>query len=159
MFHSTVQNLEINDNLETVLNLLQDVAPGNEKIKTEIGKISKNRNTFIQQLQTLWNNRTQPMYTEMEIRQLCSQYYSEELQNSIVDLQQGRPTCRMDPKNWIIKSDDKWLGWNAEMSEYFAEPILFEGNLNFSKNFDNLIVSNRESGSINLIWTLRKFLE
>ena len=50
-FNNTIQNLEINDNLETVLNLLQDVAPGNQKIKDQLGKISKSRNTFITQLQ------------------------------------------------------------------------------------------------------------
>ena len=58
-----------------------------------------------------------------------------------------------------MKSDDKWKGWNPEISAYFETPILFEGNLNFSINLEPLIVSDKESGSINFIWKIRKFIE
>ena len=38
-------------------------------------------------------------------------------------------------------------------------PILFEGPLLFERNFDNLVVADKESGSINLIWTISKILD
>ena len=52
-----------------------------------------------------------------------------------------------------------WRGWNAENSEYYPQPILFEGALQFEKNFESLVVSDKESGSINLIWTINKILD
>ena len=69
-FNNTIQNLEINDNLETVLNLLHDVAPTNQKINDQIGKISKNRNTFITQLNEKWHSRTRPTHTELDIHNI-----------------------------------------------------------------------------------------
>ena len=38
-FNSTIQNLEIADNLETVLTLLQDIAPTNQRVTEQLGNI------------------------------------------------------------------------------------------------------------------------
>ena len=151
--------MEISDNLETVLNLLQDVAPGNQNIKDQLGKISKNRNTFITQLQEKWQSRTQPTHTEMDIKTMNTQFYADEELNKIIAETNGRTQNKMNSRDWIIKGADKWLGWDAENSVYFPLPILFEGTLDFKRNFENLVVSDRESGSINLIWTISKILD
>ena len=140
MMNSTIQNLETNENLETVLNLLSQIAP-------------------IQQLQDLWNERPFPTHTEVDILQLCSKHYADELNNSITDRLQGRSTFRMDPEFWIVKNNHRWHGWNPETSSYFVQPILFEGDINFSKNFEPLIVCDKESGSINWIWTIKNFIK
>ena len=158
-FNNTIQNLEINDNLETVLNLLQDVAPANQKIKDQLGKISKNRNTFITQLQEKWHSRTRPTHTELDIKTLNTQFYADEDLNEIIAEANGRTQCKMGSRDWIIRGADKWIGWDAENSQYFPLPILFEGPLDFQRNFENLVVSDRESGSINLIWTISKVLD
>ena len=158
-FNNTIQNLEINDNLETVLTLLQDVAPTNQKVKDQLGKISKNRNTFITQLQDIWHARTRPTHSEMDIKTLNTQFYAARDENKIIADRNGRPQTEMNSRDWIIKSADKWLGWDAETSQYLTLPILFEGPLDFKRNFEHLVISDRESGSINLIWTIRKILE
>ena len=158
-FNNTIQNLEINDNLETVLTLLQDVAPTNQKVKDQLGKISKNRNTFITQLQDKWQSRTRPTHNEMDIKTLNTQFYADEELNKIIADTNGRTQNKMNSRDWIIKGADKWLGWDAETSQYLPLPILFEGPLDFKRNFENLVVSDRESGSINLIWTISKILD
>ena len=158
-FNNTIQNLEINDNLETVLNLLHDVAPTNQKINDQIGKISKNRNTFITQLNDKWNARTRPTHTEIDVRTLNTQYYADEALNGIIAETQNRTQCTMESRDWIIRGADIWRGWDAENSEYYSQPILFEGPLQFERNFENLVVADKESGSINLIWTISKVLD
>ena len=88
--NSTIANLETNENLKTVLNLISQIAPGNENVAREFGKISKNKDTFIQQLQDLWNSCPFPTHTEVGIRKLCREHYSDELGNNLMDRLQGR---------------------------------------------------------------------
>ena len=64
----------------------------------------------------------------------------------------------MSPRDWVIKSEDVWRGWDPELSQYFPEPIMFEGPLLFDKYYEQLVVFDRESGSCNLIWTIRKLI-
>ena len=115
-FNNTIQNLEINDNLETVLNLLQDVAPANQKIKDQLDKISKNRNTFITQLQEKWHSRTRPIHTELDIKTLNTQYYADEALNEIIAETNGRTQCAIGSRDRIIRGADKWMGYLQEYS-------------------------------------------
>ena len=158
-FNSTIQNLEIADNLETVLTLLQDIAPTNQKVTDQLGKISKNRNTYITQLQDKWHARTRPTHCEMDIKTLNTLFYASKEDNKMIADINGRPQTEMNSRDWIIKSADKWIGWDGETSQYLTLPILFEGPLDFRRNFEHLVISDRESGSINLIWTIQKILE
>ena len=64
----------------------------------------------------------------------------------------------VDPRNWVVKSENAWHGWDCETGIYYSEPLLFEGAVNYQKIFEPLTISNKESGSINLIWTLTKFI-
>ena len=41
----------------------------------------------------------------------------------------------MESRSWIIKSTSKWSGWNASESVYYDAPLLFEGEINFERNF------------------------
>ena len=158
-FNSTIQNLEIADNLETVLTLLQDIAPTNQRVTEQLGKISKNRNTYITQLQDKWNAREQPTHCEMDIKTLNTLFYASKMDNEMIAASNGRPQTEMNTRDWVIKSGDKWIGWCAETSQYLDLPILFEGPLDFKRNFEHLVISDKESSSINLIWTIEKILE
>ena len=114
-FNNTIQTLEINQNLETVLGLLQQVAPNNVEVSEAVGQISKTKSTFIKQLKTLWESRQRPLYTEIELREENARYLSEE-NNEIAQQASGANVCHMDNRSWIIKSSDIWRGFHIETS-------------------------------------------
>ena len=65
----------------------------------------------------------------------------------------------MESRNWIVKTDSVWRGWNPEDSEYFEAPIKFEGEIKFNQYYEQLVVSDKDSGSVNLIWTIKKLIK
>ena len=158
MMPSTLQHLEVSDNMQTLYKILQKAHPDNEEIQKELGKLSNNKDTYIKQLINQWNSRSQPLYTEIDIKKLCSSYYANELENGVVDALQNRTKCKMDSRSWVIKTDSVWRGWDPESSQYFQDPILFEGEIKFDKYYEQLVVSDKDSGSVNLIWTIKKLI-
>merc|ERR1712055_1206993 len=65
----------------------------------------------------------------------------------------------MDSRSWVIKTDSVWRGWDPESSQYFEAPILFEGEIKFHQVYEQLVVSDKDSGSVNLIWTIKKLIK
>ena len=159
MMPSTLHDLELSDNMQTLYKILLKTHPDNEEIQKELGKLTNNKDTYIKQLITQWNSRSQPLYTEIDIKKLCSSYYANDQDNAVVDGLQNRTKCKMDSRSWVIKTDSLWRGWSPEDSQYFADPILFEGEIKFDKYYEQLVVSDKDSGSVNLIWTIRKLIK
>ena len=158
MMPSTLHDLELSDNMQTLYKILLKTHPDNEEIQKELGKLTNNKDTYIKQLITQWNSRSQPLYTEIDIKKLCSSYYANDQDNAVVDGLQNRTKCKMDSRSWVIKTDSLWRGWSPEDSQYFVDPILFEGEIKFDKYYEQLVVSDKDSGSVNLIWTIRKLI-
>merc|ERR1712030_80253 len=93
------------------------------------------------------------------IKQSCSAYYANEVENAVINDLQGRNTNKMESRNWVVKTDVKWIGWNPEESEYYTDPIMFEGEIKFNQVYEQLVVSDKDSGSCNLIWTIKKLIK
>ena len=159
MMNSALHDMEIADNMQKLYRILLETNPDNEKIQTELGKLTNNKDTYLRQIIDLWDKRTQPTYTEIEIKQICSTYYANETENAVIDSLQGREKCKMESRNWIVKTDSVWRGWNPEDSEYFEDPIKFEGEIKFNQYYEQLVVSDKDSGSCNLIWTIKKLIK
>ena len=159
MMHSALHDLELSDNMQTLYKILLKTHPDNEEIQKELGKLTNNKDTYINQLITQWNGRSQSLYTEIDIKKLCSSYYANDQDNAVVDGLQNRTKCKMDSRSWVIKTDSLWRGWSPEDSQYFVDPILFEGEIKFDKYYEQLVVSDKDSGSVNLIWTIRKLIK
>ena len=51
----------------------------------------------------------------------------------------------------ILKTHNKWLGWDPELRDYMVEPIEFRGELNFENTFSELILNDPISKSCNII--------
>ena len=47
----------------------------------------------------------------------------------------------------------------ASENKYFDQPILFAGDIDFSRNFESLLISYGQSKSVNLIWTVQNFIK
>ena len=159
MMHSALHDLELSDNMQTLYTILLKTHPDNPEIQKELGKLTNNKDTYIRQLIDIWNSRSQALYTEIAIKKLCSSYYANDQENAVVDSLQSRTKCKMDSRSWVVKTDSVWRGWSPEDSQYFDAPILFEGEIKFDKFYEQLVVSDKDSGSVNLIWTIKKLIK
>ena len=110
---STLHDLELSDNMQTLYKILLKTYPDNEEIQKELGKLTNNKDTYIKQLITQWNSRSQPLYTEIDIKKLCSSYYANDQDNAVVDGLQSRTKCKMDSRSWVIKTDSLSSSWSA----------------------------------------------
>ena len=105
------------------------------------------------------SNRTLPLYTELQVKQMNSAYYSEKAAKQIAANLGGKTYIEMDARNWVVKSGTRWSGWNAAESIYYESPLLFEGDINFEKNFEPLVMSDKDSRSVNLLVSLSKMIK
>ena len=160
MLNSTIQQIEANKKFEKILTLFEDIAPQNEKVKKQIAALTNSKDNFIKKLQTQWMTKKEPKFNELECREINQAYYMDlERINELRDIQGLEKITLVDSRNWIIKSETCWSGWDPEASAYMTDPLLYQGTVNFKKVFEPLIVSDKDSKSINLIWTLEKILE
>ena len=158
--NNTIQQLQANLKFEKLLTLIGELAPGNKNVQDEISTLSNSKKNFIEKLQTKWKSIKTPNFTELEIREICQSYYENLEHSNEMRMVQGLDRVAIvDSRNWIVKSEQNWFGWDCEKSRYYTEPLLYEGIVNYGKQFDPLIVTNKDSGSLNMIWTLEKFIE
>ena len=157
--NNTIQQMQSNLKFEKLLDLFQEIAPNNQNVQKQISILSNSKDNYIKQLQGKWNAIKPPTFTELEIREICQSYYDGLEHTNEMRLLQGLPKVAIvDSRNWIVKSENSWHGWNCEQARYYTEPLLFEGSVNYHKLFEPLTISNKDSGSINIIWTLDKFI-
>ena len=145
MTSSLLQSIETKDQLHNVLAAINEAFPNRAPIENELSRYSASKEQSIRRLQQEWYNRELPLYTELQVRQMNSAYYSERAKKQVSADLQGRTLIDMDSRSWVSKSSTRWSGWNASESVYYDTPLLFEGDINFEKNFQPLIVSDKDS--------------
>ena len=158
MTSSLLQSLETKEQLHSVLAAINEAFPNQAPIENELGKYTASKEQAIKRLQEKWYNRDLPLYTELQVRQLNSSFYSEKAAKQIAANLGGKTYIEMDPRNWVVKTPSKWSGWNAVQSVYYDTPLLFEGDLQFEKNFAPLVVADKDSQSVNLLVSLSKLI-
>ena len=158
MTSNLLQSLETKEQLHSVLAAINEAFPNNTSIENELGKYTASKEQAIKRLQEKWYNRDLPLYTELQVRQLNSSFYSEKAAKQIAANLGGKTYIEMDPRNWVVKTPSKWSGWNAVQSAYYDTPLLFEGDLQFEKNFAPLVVADKDSQSVNLLVSLSKLI-
>jgi hypothetical protein len=158
--NTTIQQLQANQKFEKLLNLFEEIAPDNEKVQKQISLLSNSKGNYIKKLQSMWHSIQTPKFTELEIREICQGYFMDLERTNELRLVQGLDKIAIvDSRNWVVKSEQTWSGWNCESGSYYTEPLLFQGAVNYKKIFEPLTIADKQSGSINLIWTLQKFLK
>ena len=159
MTSNLLQSIETKEQLHNVLAAINEAFPNQAPIENELGKYTASKEQAIRRLQQEWYNRTLPLYTELQVRQMNSAYYSEKAAKQIAANLGGKTYIEMDARNWVVKSATRWSGWNAAESIYYESPHLFEGDINFEKNFEPLVVSDKDSRSVNLLVSLSKMIK
>ena len=135
MASSLFQSIEAKEQIEKVLVAINDALPGKKSIQDELSKYSQSKDTFIKQLQEMWHQREMPIFTELQIRQMNSTYYSDKSRKQVSSKLHGQELVEMPSRDWVIKTETAWKGWNASESSYYETPILFEGDIGYDKNF------------------------
>ena len=156
---NTIQQLENQENWKKLYEILAEAHPGRDDIQAELGKLSNNKNSYVKQIQAQWESKPTPLYTEADIKRINSAWYSNRTVNGVVGTLLDRATTEVHSRDWIIKSEQKWIAWDSENSEYMSLPIRFDGEIKFEKYYEQLIVSDRKSSSCNLIWSIRKLID
>ena len=156
---NTIQQLENQENWKKLYEILAEAHPGRDDIQAELGKLSNNKNSYVKQIQAQWESKPTPLYTEADIKRINSAWYSNRTVNGVVGTLLDRVTTEVHSRDWIIKSEQKWIAWDSENSEYMSLPIRFDGEIKFEKYYEQLIVSDRKSSSCNLIWSIRKLID
>ena len=156
---NTIQQLENQENWKKLYEILAEAHPGRDDIQAELGKLSNNKNSYVKQIQAQWEAKPTPLYTEADIKRINSAWYSNRTVNGVVGSLLDRVSTEVHPRDWIIKSEQKWIAWDSENSEYMSLPIRFDGEIKFEKYYEQLIVSDRKSSSCNLIWSIRKLID
>merc|ERR1712208_103761 len=111
---SALRDMEMMDNMQKIFELMLETNPANEKVQKELGKLTNNKDTHLRQIIDLWHGRRLHTYTELDIKQICSTFYANEIENAVINDLQGRETCKMESRNWVVKTDSIWRGWNPE---------------------------------------------
>ena len=158
MASSLLQSIEAKEQIEKILVAINDAFPGKKQIQDELSKYSQSKDTFIKQLQEMWHQREMSVFTELQIRQMNSTYYSDKARKQVSSKLHGQDLVEMPSRDWVIKTETAWKGWNASESNYYETPILFEGDIGYEKNFAPLVVCDPASKSVNLIISLEKII-
>ena len=155
---STIQLIENHEQWQQLYKILAEANPANQSIQRELGKLSNNKDTYVAQLKLAWDSRPVPLYGQEDIKRLCSAFYARDQNENVLDELQERVMSQMNSRDWIIKDTAQWKGFDAENGTYHEAPIRFDGDLHFDKVYEPLVVSDKESGSCNLIWSIRKLI-
>ena len=156
---STIQSIENHEQWSQLYKILHEAIPTNKSIKDELGKLANNRETHLSQLKTEWDSRPVPLYSQDDIKRLCTAFYARDQFEGVLDEMQDRFLGHMNSRDWIIRDTAQWRGFDAENGTYHDDPIRFDGDLPFTKVYEPLVVWDKESGSTNLIWSIRKLIK
>ena len=116
MTSNLLQSIETKEQLHNVLAAINEAFPNQAPIESELGKYTASKEQAIRRLQQEWYNRVLPLYTELQVRQMNSSYYSEKAAKQIAANLGGKTYIEMDPRNWVVKTATRWSGWNAAQS-------------------------------------------
>ena len=113
--NSTVSQLQTNAKFEKLLNLFQEIAPGNESVQKQVSILTNSKSNFIKKLQTRWSSIVPPTFSELEIREICQSYYDGLERANEMRSVQGLPKIAVvDSRNWVVKTEAAWYGWCCE---------------------------------------------
>ena len=157
--NNTIATVKAARNHEQILQLLQQALPENAEVQSQLDTLISNKQSYIKRLVTIWNQRIPPIYTEKGVRETCQAFYQQqERENESRSYRNAGDISMADPKNWIIKQDSGWFGWSPQDNCYMEDPLLFEGQIEFTRHFEPFIVADSKSESINLVWSIKNLI-
>ena len=105
MASSLLQGIEAKERIEKVLEAINKAFPDQKPIQDELSKYSQSKDTFIKQLQELWQQREMPIFTELKIRQINSTFYSDKARKQVTSNLHGQELVEMPSREWVEQAD------------------------------------------------------
>ena len=119
--NNTIQQLQTNAKFAKLLDLFEEIAPGNENVQKQVSVLTNSKSNFIKKLQAQWNAIVPHTFTELEIREICQSYYDGLERSNEMRAVQGLPKIGVvDSRNWVVKSENAWFGWCCEQNRYYT---------------------------------------
>ena len=75
--NNTIQQIEATKKFEKILDLFEDIAPGNQKVQKQISLLTNSKQNYIKKLQNQWLSIQVPKFTELEIREINQMYFMD----------------------------------------------------------------------------------
>ena len=135
MMNNPLLDFKRNRQFQGLVDVLAECLPDNANLQEKLSDLTSSKGSYIKQLVAKWDQRMQPDYTELDIRQLNIQYLARQ------DLAQVNLEVRdenistISSKDWILKERDIWRGYNPESGNYFQKPIGFGSKLDWDVHF------------------------
>ena len=158
MMNNPLLDFKRNRQFQGLVDVLAECLPDNANLQEKLSDLTSSKGSYIKQLVAKWDQRMQPDYTELDIRQLNIQYLARQDLAQVNFEVRDENISTISSKDWILKERDIWRGYNPESGNYFQKPIVFGGKLDWDVNFLPLVISDSASNSINLIQTLLGFI-
>ena len=150
---------ETNQKLRLVYDYLLRADPTNTDLKHQSEKLGVDKNRYCEKIVKQWEQRVQPIHTEYSIRELNSAYLASIDAHQASDILTNRTTSSLGQRDWVIKNSSNWVGYSLEDGSYLQQKILFQGKLNFEESYAALCVTEPESQSCNLLWSLQRLIK
>ena len=154
-----LENYKLKNDFEKLKNAVIEFTPDNDGLINAIKGLSPKNNLLINALVAHWKQREVPTLSEKDIVKQNLDYRSEPGRARDLAAVGLDPNDLVNEKQWIIKNNDGWYGWIPENQAYTDRPLIYGGELDYSKTFERKVIKYQVSGTINLNRTMRKFLE
>ena len=82
MTSNLLQSIEAKEQLQSILVAINDAFPNHDSIERELSKYSGSKEQSIKRLQQEWYQQELPIYTELQVRQMNSAYYSDKAERT-----------------------------------------------------------------------------
>ena len=118
---------------EDLPKILESAFPDNDIVQTSLQSLTSRKATWVQRLQILWDDRTQPILNVFQVKEICLQYQQEMNENKVlIQVFGGNTPFLPNAREFVVKTR---TSWNWFLQDFL--PQSFGAISRFANNCDN----------------------
>ena len=149
--------------INTLIEALSISLPENKTLQEKLLPLLDSKKAYIKKLNAMWSSRFIPELSADQVQKICVRYYQNQGMNEARrQLASGKDSVNTSNQKYVQTFSNNsegvpcTLGYNPYIGKY--EVISFEGEMNFSKIFGNLINYDETSKSIDVFESVTKII-
>ena len=123
LLNNPLLDFKRNRQFQSLIDVLQESIPENALLQGKLSDLTSSKGSYIKQLITEWNERSQPDYNEEEIRQMNIDHVADQTEAEARLEVRNENRATVTSKDWILKERDVWKGFDPSAGKYFLKPI------------------------------------